>query len=891
MTKTPAWRRYLRFWGSNIDDDVDEEFDFHIEMRVEEYVARGMTKDEARLAVMERLGDVDAARSECIELGKVRERHARQADFFDGLRADLRFALRSLIRTPGWTAVALLTIALGIGATTTVFSVADTLLVRNIPYPDASRIFMAMREFTIDGKKAFASVPLAAVHEWSENSRTIESIVRFGRTSGPLGDGPDTITTYAAIIDTGFLAFAGTRPLIGRNFTAEETTPGGPGAVLLTERFWRRQFGGSHDVIGKVVQLSGRPLTIVGVVPASFSLPDFTTEPADVLLPFVSMPDRRGFARVMIRLRPGVSKEIATAELNAIAKRADVAAPRVAANIDPTPMHVTLARPQDRLAIRQALVMLTGAVALLLLVACTNIAHLLLARGASRERELAVRHALGAGRRRLLRQLVTESVVLATIGGMLAALVGWGGLRVLNAVRPEKLVALSHASARNHTLAIAAVLALTSGFAIGLLAALRIARRELGTSLRTGASSAPPGGRRLRATLVVGEVALSTTLLVGALLLIHAVFDLQHTRLGFEARDLWAVTFPETQDATSEERVAFARLVRERAALIPGGSRATVARDAPGIGKFVALSSFETPEHPADGVEPMGTGQEFVAPDYFSVMAMPLTAGRTFDEGSAARNEVIINRTLAREIWPEGDAVGRRLRNTVSVPGGPAEEWQTVIGIVPDVVNSLVESATQPTIYRPFDAATNTRQMTLLIRLNGENPAARLRQFVAMVRPDGVGTAGGRGVAIENVHEKLDRSMAEPRFTMRVLATFALLGVLLSAVGLFGVVSYNVGQRTREIGVRMTLGATPASIARLVVGDGIRLTIFGTVVGLLGAVVATRLIRGLLFGVSPLDPFAFGLGALLLLVISVVACAAPMIRATGVDPAIAVRSE
>lgn len=891
MTKTPAWRRYLHFWGSNVDDDVDEELRFHIEMRAEEYVARGMTESEARRAVLERLGDVDAARSECIELGKVRLRHARQADFLDGLRVDLRFALRSLTRTPGWTAVALLTIALGIGATTTVFSVADTLLVRNIPYPDASRIFMVMREFTIDGRKAFASVPLAAVHELSQSSRTIESIVRFGRTAGPLGSGPDTVTAHAAIIDTGFLAFAGTRPLIGRNFTVEETTPGGPGAVMLTERFWRRQYGGSHDVVGKVVQLRGQPLTIVGVVPASFSIPDFTTEPPDVLLPFVIMPDRGGFARVMVRLRPGVSKEVATAEVDAIARHADIAGPRITTNTDPTPMQIALIRPQDRLEIRQALVMLTGAVALLLLVACTNITHLLLARGASRERELAVRHALGAGRPRLLRQLVTESVVLAAIGGTLAGFVGWAGLRVLNAVRPEKLVALSHASARSDTLAIAAVLALTSGLAIGLLAALRIARRELGTSLRAGASSAPPGGRGLRATLVIGEVALSTTLLVGALLLIHAVFDLQHTRLGFDARDLWAVTFPVTQDATSEERVAFARLVRERAALIPGRSRATIARDAPGIGKFVALSSFETPEHPADGVEPMGTGQEFVAPDYFSVMAMPLTAGRTFDDGSAARNEVIINRTLAREIWPEGDAVGHRFRNTVSVPGGPAEEWQTVIGIVPDVVNSLVESATQPTIYRPFDAASNTRQTTLLVRLRGEDPAARLRQFVAIVRPDGGGTVGGRGVAIENVREKIDRSMAEPRFTMRVLAAFALLGVLLSAVGLFGVVSFNVGQRTREIGVRMTLGATRASIARLVVGDGVRLTLIGTVVGLLGAVVATRLIRGLLYGVSPLDPFSFGLGALLLLVISVVACTAPMIRATGVDPVIAVRAE
>jgi hypothetical protein len=344
------------------------------------------------------------------------------------------------------------------------------------------------------------------------------------------------------------------------------------------------------------------------------------------------------------------------------------------------------------------------------------------------------------------------------------------------------------------------------------------------------------------------------------------------------------------QEAAPEGRAAFAERLRERAALIPGAERVTLAGSSPGIGNFVALSSFETPEHPSDGVEPMGTSLEYVAPDYFPVMNMPLLTGRTFDEGSAARHEVIVNRSLAREIWPDGNAIGRRFRNTIRRPDRPVEEWQTVIAVVPDVVRSLVESVTQPTIYRPL-AATDAGQITLLVRLHGEDPAARLRQFAAMVRPDGGGAAHGRGIVIENVREKIDRSMAEPRFTMRVLAAFALLGVLLAAIGLFGVISYNVSQRTREIGVRMTLGATRASIARLVVGDGIRLALIGTIVGLLGAVVATRLIRGLLYGIPPLDPFSFGLGALLLLVISVIACTAPMIRATGVDPVIAVRAE
>lgn len=243
MTKTPAWRRYLRFWGTDVVDDVDEELHFHIDMRVQEYVARGMPEEEARRAVMARLGDLDAARAECIELGKVREKHARQADFLDGLRADLRFAFRSLARTPGWTAIALLTIALGIGATTTVFRVADTLLIRPIPYPDALRIYIAWQTFTIDGQNAFSGVPFRAVSEWRERSRSIEAAAPFSRNHGLLGTGPDATRVAAAIVDTGVLAFAGLRPLIGRNFTAEELTPGVPGAVLLTEDFWRTHYG------------------------------------------------------------------------------------------------------------------------------------------------------------------------------------------------------------------------------------------------------------------------------------------------------------------------------------------------------------------------------------------------------------------------------------------------------------------------------------------------------------------------------------------------------------------------------------------------------------------------------------------------------------------------
>lgn len=873
MTPAPNWRRYLRFWRSNHASDFDDELEFHIEERVDEYMARGMSADEARRKATARLGDVDVARSQCIVLGRMRDARDRRADFFDGLRADVRFALRSLRRSPGWTAVALLTIALGVGATTTVFSVADTLLVRTVPYPGASRVFLVRREFTLRGQKYFAGIPYAALRAWRDHARTIEALAPFDRDAGPLGTDPDAISVNAALIDTGFLAFAGEHPLIGRNFNADEMLPGGPPAILLTEQLWRRRYNASPDVIGKPVQFQGRASTIVGVVPASLSIPDFGSERADILVPLVITPRMYGGA-VMVRLKPGISRDAAARELDAIMTRAHA----VNTMIEPMAMTLRLDRPQDTLKIRQALLMLTGAVTLLLLVACTNIAHLLLARGAARQRELAVRHALGARRSRLVRQLVTESVVLAMIGGTLAIFVGWAGLRLLAVTRPAKLVALSYVSTSHDIVTITAVLAILCGLVIGLLAALRTAHRDLGPVLRVGEASTPHTGRRLRALLVIGEVALSTTLLVGALLLTHTVFDLQRTPLGFDARDLFAVTFP----LNGMERSALGPLLRERAARIAGAGDVTLALNAPSS-NFVALSAWETPDK-ADGAQE-GTVQNFVAPDYFSMMGMPLVAGRTFDDGSATRKEVLVSNSLAHQLWPNDVAVGHRFRNTIRSADGTLRPWQTVIGVVPDVVQNLVESAPQPAIYRPLDDINGTDNIALLVRMHGENPAERLQQFAASLQH------GGSTPLIEDVREDLDQSMAEPRFTMRVLTAFAALGVLLAAIGLFGVISYSVAQRTREIGVRMALGATRSSIAVLIVGDGARLALIGIAVGLLGAIAATRLIQSQLYGVSRIDPFAFSIGAILLLAVSIAACVLPMLRATAVDPAIAVRGE
>ena len=887
MKQTPSWRRYLRFWRNDIVEDVDDELRFHTHMRVAEYVAKGLSEEDARRAVAERLGDVDVAKAQCVEQGEIRERHARNADFLEGVRADIRFALRSLAHAPGWTAIALLTIGLGVGATTTVFTVADALLVRPFPYRDASRVYIASRSFTVEGRTIPSRLPSGILPVWREYARTIESAVQYaGGNPSWMATSRDSVQVTLATMDSGFMAFAGIHPLIGRNFDAAEMTQGGPGAIVLDERFWRQYYGGSRDVIGSVVRIEGKPYAVVGVVPASFFIPEFRGERADVYAALPQVADGR--ASYLVRLRPGVTPKVATEELETLLENAHVFDLKPL----PGPMPLHLTRPQDWLGIRQALVMLTAAVALLLLVACTNVAHLLLARGATRQRELAVRHALGAGRSRLIRQLVTESAVLALLGGTLAVLTGWAGLHLVSALRPPSMVALTYVSADGRVLVIAAALAILAGIGVGLLAGLKTARRDLATTLRSGTTSTSLGGRRLRGALVVGEVALSGTLLVGALLLIHSLFELQRTNLGFDARELYAVSFVPNNKQAAAARAELEARLRDpalQASVVEGVTIGGV----PGPRSDKRIGRYETPDRPASETDATQvTDQYLVAPDYFATMRIPLLAGHTFDNGSPARHEVIISETLARATWPDGRAVGHVMRNAMSRTHGPNEHgpnepWQTVIGVVPDVATSLLDGPGHPALYQPIDSTGGVGAFGILpviVRLRGENATSRLEQLARSVHPRGETT-------ISNVRDAIDGTLAEPRFTMRILVAFASLGVLLAAIGLFGVISYTVSQRTREIGVRMTLGASRGSIARLVVGDGVRLALLGILVGLAGAVAGTRLIQGLLYGVPGVDPFALGGGAIVLLAVTVVACAVPMWRATGVDPVISVRAE
>jgi predicted permease len=880
MTNTPAWRRYLTFWRSSVSQDVDEELTLHVRLRVHELVARGMSEDDARRAVVARLGDLDAARRECIELGHARERQARNAGIVEAFRSDIRYAFRSLRRAPAWTSVALLTIGLGVGASAAVMSVADALLLRPVGYPSALRVMTVRRELTMGDARVYGPISPETVDAWRRGAHTIETLSALFARSVEWGDPNEDVRLNGAWVDTGFFSFAGVHALIGRTFSPEERVANGRPAIILSETLWRREFGSSNDILGRIVQVDGASHVIVGVAPASLSLPDVNASTPDLWLPLVAGAQK--IQTVVVRARAGESAPSVEKDLDRVASNADAGALPAGSTAA-----IRVNRPGDTLRFRSALLMLSGAVALLFLVACSNVANLLLARSAVRRVELAVRQALGAHRSRLVRQLVTESLVVSLFGAALAVAVGWLALRLIGRVHPPKLVALSRVAPGFTIVGIVAALAIATGVVVGMLVGARVSGgHDLSEALRTGSQGSQRGGARLRGALVVGELALSSTLLVGALLLVRGVISLQRTDLGFDARDLFGVTFsargPELQSIA--QRRAFIAELRSRARAVPGLVGATVAVAPPHrVPYFIGVP--ETPDRPAEANAPNIAGpSNGVDADYFSALGIRFLAGRTFDPGALGRNEVIVSATLARSLWPGATptaVLGRRFRFANS-PTDTPDPWNVVVGVTADAVSGdLLQDRGEPAMFTPLG---QENRISLVARVNDRRAMESLRALGKAMHPSSP-------PSVSSVEQGFADALAVPKFTMAVLATFAALGIVLAAIGLYGVIAYTVAQRTREIGIRMTLGATRGTIAGMVVQDGLRLALLGIALGIVGAATGSRVLENSLYGVPRADPLAFGAGVILVLIISVLACVVPMLRATAVDPVLAVRAE
>ena len=903
MARIAGIRRLFRLPGrgaARIRADVDDELRFHIDQRAAEYVAQGMSPEAARAEATRAFGDLEYTRAYCRDQDVRGARAGRRSEWLGDLLHDARYAMRALRRAPGFALVAVLTLALGIGANAAIFSVVNRLLIHPLPFHDADRLAIAWRS---DAKSQFLMPPTREMGlAWQQQARTLDGVELFDSDELTLAGEPEAEVVRALSVSPTYASFLGVRPLLGRGFVVEDTAAAAPDVVVLAEGLWKRRFGGSSEVLGKTVRLNGKPYIVVGVMPNDLTQAVALSRPPSIWVPLkVGSAPAPGKAisvalervSVLTRLKPGVTTEQARAEMVDIASRA-------ATDRKPSDSTMTVALTMSAQMVggglRNALKVLLGAVSFVLLIACANVANLLLARASAREREIAVRVALGAGRGRLVRQLLSESLVLALAGGAVGLLLASWGLDVIVGLRPANLDQLEGVRLDPFVLGFGALLSVLTGVLFGLVPALHATRPAVAQSLKVGASMHrnAVGWRRrvsLRSALVAAEVALSLVLLAGAGLLVRSVVALQRVDPGFSPTNLLSanISLPRPRYEAEAAYRAFHEQVLAGARRLPGVVDAVLASGVPprqGIqfGEIEVEGADGAARKPAGDGPMIGSG--WVGPEFFRILRIPLRAGRTFSAeemapGSKA-NVVVINEGMAKKYWPGESAVGKRLRV------GGSGDWETVIGVVGDV--KAFRGGEDPVgnrqAYRP-SSTMRWPDRTLILRTRGDPAAAApaLKQLVRSLDPD----LPLRDVL--TVEAMMAESVAAPRFNMTLLSAFAGLALVLAAVGLYGVIAYSVSQRTREIGVRMALGARPGSVQRLVVAEGMRPALVGVALGVAMALGLGRALAGMLHDVSPRDPATLAGVSALLIVVALLACLLPARRAARVDPMVAIRAE
>ena len=867
------------FRKQRLEHDLDSELKVHLELLAEENMRKGMTSEEALRAARREFGG--------IEQTKELYREQRGVQFLDALVQDLRFAFRGFANRPGFATVAILTLALGIGSTTAVFSVVDRILFRSLPYPQDDRLVSFGDTAPFEANEFVLGPDYV---DWKKAQTPFESLTSFI----PAGADCDLternpVRLKCALVEATFLPTFGIQPLLGRNFTSDEDRPNAPHVALVTYGLWRSRFASDPNLPGRAISLDGKPTVIVGVLPAQFEMPSLGHD--DILLPAAldGSTDRGPNARQIIlrafaRLKPGTTIQQAAAAMEPLFQQSlNYVPPQFRHEVS---FRVRSLRDRQIQDARVASWVLVGAVLAVLLVACTNVANLLLARATSRVRELAVRTALGATRARLARQALTESLLLGLLGGFVGCWFAQLLLRLFVSIAPEGIPRLEQAVVDIRVLLFALGISLLSGILFGLTSALRRPAPEL---LAGKEIHATPRGV-LRQLLITVQIAVSLILLAGAGLLLRSLWKLETVALGMDTKsvitasiDLAAYRYP---DSTKE--LAFFDQLESRLKQMPGATSLALSDSLPPSGGMQAtfLSSLDIPGHSKFSAGTGGMiGYRFVTPEYFPALGVPILRGRGFreEDRSQAEKPVVLSEALAKKLFPNGeDPMGQSFRF------GNQTQWRTIVGIAGDVKNNGLAAPADPEFYIPWknEPAGYFRSGHLIVQgaFNPETVANWIRSETAAVDPT-------VPVTIEIMKTRVGKLAQRPRFTAVLLSLFAGMGVLLAAIGIYGVVGFLVAQQTREIGIRIALGATPQNVLRMVLSNMLRWTAAGAALGLLGSWLSARLLESLLFEVRAHDPFLLGSALLVLLAVAFFAAWIPARKAMRVDPLVALRCE
>ena len=874
----PRFASLLRnlFHKQREERELDEEVRASEQLLVDENIHAGMNPQEARRQARLELGGVEQVKEQVREI--------RAGHLLDALGCDVRYAARTMRRSPAFTTTAVLTLALGIGANTAMFSVVNAVLLRPLPYPDSDRL-VQMWSTNPKANRWGMWTAYPRFEDWRRENTVFEEMAtaRTWVISIKGGDHPESL--FGVMTSSQVFQLLRVQPMLGREFLPEEDQPGHDHVILLSYGLWQRRFGSDPAVIGRTVNVGQENYTVIGVMPADFRFsPDLRASyRVDAWFPPAPDPSRneRGSNNyyTFARLKPGVTLAQAQAEMDAINEGL------AEKHSEDRELGVKVVGWQRQVGseVRPALLILLGAISLVLLIACANVANLLLARGAVRQREAALRQALGAGHGRLMRQFMTESMLLAVCGGVAGLLLAYEGLHLFIRLAPD-IPRLNETTIDPHVLIFSAVLTLGTGLIFGIAPALQGSRTDLQDSLKESGNRLTSGATRARArnVLVVAEMALALMLLAGAGLLVRSFVRVQQVDPGFNPKNLLTafVMLPPSKYPEPRRQAQFFYEVMERIASLPGVECAGGADSAPMLTNDTGPVSVEG--HP---VEPeIQAERPKITPDYFRAMGIPLLRGRTFawadNEGSLP--VAIISESAARQYWPDEDAMGKR----VKLEDGSAPVWRQVIGIVGDVRQDSVVEAARPEVYAPLLQAP-VPYMALIVRTRTPPAAltAAVRQAVMAVDKD------QPLFQVETMQQVVDDSVAGRRFQMSLLAVFATIALGLAAIGIYGLMSYTVNQRTHEIGIRMALGAKRGEILHLVVRHGMMLAIVGVVLGTVGALLLTRFLSSMLYGVGANDPTTLLSVATLLIGVAALASYIPARRATRVDPMVALRYE